>query len=70
MAPVDVPAQADAACIISRGFDAAAASELPEPARDADATAAGISLTSVTGAVAANYQTYHENAEQLRALQA
>lgn len=74
MAPVDVPAQADAACIISRGFvqlhDAAAASELPEPARDADATAAGIALTSVTGAVAANYQTCHENTEQLRALQA
>lgn len=70
MAPVYVPAQADAACPINRGFDTAAASELPEPARHADATAAGIALTSVTGAVAANYQTCHENAEQLRALQA
>jgi hypothetical protein len=67
--PVYVPVQADAACTINRGFvhlhDAAAAGELPEPARDADAAAAG-----VAGTVAANYQTCHENAEQLRALQA
>lgn len=44
--------------------------ELPEPARDADATATGIALSAVAGTVAANYQTCHENAEQLRALQA
>ena len=71
--PVYVPFQADAACTINRGFvrlhDAAAASELPEPARDADAAAAGIALSAVAGTVAANYQTCHENAEQLRALQ-
>jgi hypothetical protein len=71
--PVYVPAQADAACTINRGFvrlhDAAAAGELPEPARDADAPAAGIALSAVAGTVAANYQTCHENAEQLRALQ-
>jgi hypothetical protein len=42
---------------------------LPEPARDVDATAAGIALSAVAGTVAANYQTCHENAEQLRALQ-
>jgi hypothetical protein len=69
-----VPVQADAACTINRGFvrlhDAAAAGELPEPARDADAAAAGIALSAVAGTVAANYQTCHENAEQLRALQA
>ena len=72
--PVYVPVQADAACTINRGFvrlhDAAAAGELPEPARDADAAAAGIALSTVAGTVAANYQTCHENAEQLRALQA
>lgn len=72
--PVYVPVQADAACTINSGFvrlhDAAAAGELPEPARDADEAAAGIALSAVAGTVAANYQTCHENAEQLRALQA
>ena len=71
--PVYVPVQADAACTINSGFvrlhDAAAAGELPEPARDADAAATGIALSAVAGTVAANYQTCHENAEQLRALQ-
>ena len=70
---VYVPVQADAACTINRGFvrlhDAAAAGELPEPARDADAAAAGLALSAVAGTVTANYQTCHENAEQLRALQ-
>ena len=72
--PVYVPVQADDACTINRGFvrlhDAAAAGELPEPARDADAAAAGITLSAVAGTVAANYQACHENAEQLRALHA
>ena len=72
--PVYVPAQADAACTINRGFvrlhDAAAANELPEPAGVADAVAADIALSAVAGTVAANYQTCFENAEQLSALQA
>ncbi len=72
--PVYVPVQADAACTINRGFvrlhDVAAAGELPEPARDADAATAGIALSAVARTVAANYQSCHENAEQLRALQA
>ncbi len=71
--PVYVPVQADAACTINRGFvrlhDAAAAGELPEPAQDADAAPAGIALSAVAGTLASNYQTCHENAEQLRALQ-
>ncbi len=71
--PVYVPVQADAACTINRGLvrlhDAAAAGELPEPAGDADAAAAGIALSAVAGTVAGNYQSCHENAEQLRALQ-
>ena len=71
--PVYVPVQADAACTINRGFvrlhDAAAAGELPEPAQDADAAAAGIALSAVAGTVATNYQTCRETAEQLRALQ-
>ena len=72
--PVYVPAQADAACTINRGFvrlhDAAAAGELPKPAGDANAPAAGLALSAVAGTVAGNYQSCHENAEQLRALQA
>ena len=71
--PVYVPVQADAACTINRGFvrlhDAAAVGALPEPARDTDAAAASIALSAVAGTVATNYQTCHENAEQLRALQ-
>lgn len=71
--PVYVPVQVDAACTINLGFvrlhDAAVVGELPEPARDADATASGIALSAVSGTVAANYQTCHENTEQLRALQ-
>ncbi|CUJ09876.1 hypothetical protein [Achromobacter xylosoxidans] len=71
--PVYVPVQADAACSINRGFvrlhDAAAVGELPDSAQDADAAAADIALSAVAGTVAANYQTCHENAEQLRALQ-
>ncbi len=71
--PIYVPVQADAACTIYRGFvrlhDAAAAGVLPEPARDTDAAAAGIALSTVAGTVATNYQTCHETAEQLRALQ-
>ena len=69
-----MPVQADAACTINRGFvrlhDAAAAGELPKPAGDADAPAAGLALSAVAGTVAGNYQSCHENAEQLRALQA
>jgi hypothetical protein len=57
--PVYVPVQADAACTINRGF-----------VRLHDAAAAGIALSAVAGTLAANYQTCHENAEQLRALQA
>ena len=71
--PVYVPVQADASCAINRGFvrlhDAAAAGELPEPTRDADAPAAGIALSTVAETVAANYNACHENAEQLIALQ-
>ena len=71
--PVYVPVQADAACTINRGFvrlhDAAAAGALPEPARDTDAAAADIALSTVAATVATNYQTCHETAEQLRALQ-
>jgi hypothetical protein len=71
--PFYVPVQADAACTVHRGFvslhDAAAAGELPEPARDADAPAEGLALSAVAATVVGNYQTCHENAEQLKALQ-
>ncbi len=72
--PIYVPVQADAACSVNRGFvrvhDAAAQGTLPAAAGDADAAASGIALSAVAGTVAANYQTCHENAEQLRGLQA
>lgn len=71
--PVYVTVQADAACTVHRGFvslhDAAAAGELPEPTRDADAPAEGLALSAVAATVVTNYQTCHENAEQLKALQ-
>jgi len=71
--PVYVPVQADAACTVHRGFvslhDAAAAGELPEPTRDADAPAEGLALSAVAATVVSNYQACHENAEQLKALQ-
>lgn len=71
--PVYVPIQADAACTVHRGFvslhDAAAAGELPQPARDADAPAEGLALSAVAATVVTNYHTCHENAEQLKALQ-
>jgi hypothetical protein len=71
--PVYVPVQADAACTVRRGFvslhDAAAAGELPEPARDADAPAEGLALSAVAATVVTNYLACHENAEQLKALQ-
>ena len=71
--PVYVPAQADAACTVNRGFvrlhDAAAAGELPTSTGDSDAAASSLALSTVATTVAANYQTCHENAEQLRALQ-
>jgi len=70
--PVYVPIQADAACTVHRGFVSlhdAAAGELPEPARDADAPAEGLALSAVAATVVTNYQTCHENAEQLKALQ-
>ena len=70
--PVYVPAEADAACSVNRGFvrlHDAAAGDVPEPATDADAAASGVALSAVAATVATNYQTCHENAEQLRALQ-
>ena len=71
--PVYVPIQADAACIVHRGFvslhDAAAAGELPTAPGDADAPAEGLALSTVAATVVSNYQTCHENAEQLKALQ-
>ena len=71
--PVYVPIQADAACTVHRGFvslhDAAAAGELPTTPGDPDAPAEGLALSDVAATVVSNYQTCHENAEQLKALQ-
>ena len=71
--PVYVPAQADAACVVPRGFvrlhDAATQGVVPEPAGDFDAAPADIALSAVAGTVAENYTACRENAEQLSALQ-
>jgi hypothetical protein len=68
--PIHVPTDA-AACDLPGGFrvhhDAAAAGEIPDPARDADA--ASVSAQTVAATVADNYATYHETVEQLGALQ-
>ncbi len=71
--PVYVPIHADAACTVHRGFvslhDAAAAGESPTAPGDANAPAEGLALSAVAATVVSNYQTCHENAEQLKALQ-
>ena len=71
--PVYVPVQADAACTVHRGFvslhDAAAGGELPTAPGDPDAPAEGLALSAVAATVVSNYQTCHENAEKLKALQ-
>ncbi|MGD7330267.1 hypothetical protein, partial [Ralstonia pseudosolanacearum] len=58
--PRYVPIQADASCVVPRGFvrlhDAAAADAVPDPgAGDADAAPSGVALSAVAGTVADNY---------------
>lgn len=71
--PVYVSAQADAACLVPRGFvrlhDAAAQGVVPEPTGNSDAFPAGVALSTVAGTVAENYTACRANAEQLIALQ-
>ena len=71
--PVYVAIQADAACTIRRGFvsfhDAAVAGELAHVTGDPDAPAEGRKLSVIAGTIASNYQSCHENAKQLKALQ-
>jgi hypothetical protein len=71
--PVYVTPEADAACVVPRGFvrvhDGAASNEVPGPAADSDADPSGVALSTVAEITAENYGTYHEVAEQLKALQ-
>ena len=72
--PRYVPAQADAACVVPRGFvrlhDAAAAGTVPDPdTGDADAAAPGVALSAVASTVTGNYTDSHANSEQLSTLQ-
>lgn len=72
--PRYVPAQADAACAVPRGFvrlhDAAAAGTVPNPdTGDADGAPAGVALSAVASTVAANYTDCHVNAARLSSLQ-
>ncbi|KAG0164413.1 hypothetical protein DFQ28_005150 [Apophysomyces sp. BC1034] len=71
--PVYVTREADAACVLPRGFvrlhDAAAANEIPGPAGSADAAPAGITLSTAAATVADNYKRCNENAAALTALQ-
>jgi hypothetical protein len=73
--PIYVTAQADAACVLPRGFvrlhDAAAqGAEVPVSAGAADAQPSGIALSAATGVVVDNYTTCRGVAEQLKSLQA
>ncbi|MFT0733907.1 hypothetical protein [Ralstonia wenshanensis] len=72
--PRYVTVQADAACVVPRGFvrlhDAAAAGTVPNPdTGDADAAPAGIALSTVASTVAANYTGCHVDAARLTSLQ-
>ncbi|WKZ83939.1 hypothetical protein N5B55_09070 [Ralstonia pickettii] len=72
--PRYVPAQADAACVVPRGFvrlhDAAAAGTVPNPdTGNADAAPSGVALSTVAGTVAANYTVCHVDAARLSSLQ-
>ncbi|OCS48511.1 hypothetical protein [Ralstonia pickettii] len=72
--PRYVPAQADAACVVPRGFvrlhDAAAAGTVPNPdTGNADAAPSGVALSTVAGTVAANYTDCHVDAARLSSLQ-
>ena len=72
--PRYVPVQADAACVVPRGFvrlhDAAAAGTVPNPdTGDADAAPAGVALSAVASTVAANYTDCHVDAARLTSLQ-
>lgn len=73
--PVYVSAKADAACTVNAGFvrvhDYAATEQplpAPDPAGDADAAPSGIALSAVAEAVAENYTSCRQNAEQLTSL--
>jgi len=72
--PRYVPVQADAACVVPRGFvrlhDAAAAGAVPNPdSGAADAAPAGVALSTVASTVAANYTDCHLDAARLSSLQ-
>ncbi|HWV03541.1 hypothetical protein [Ralstonia sp.] len=72
--PRYVPAQADAACVVPRGFvrlhDAAAAGAVPDSdTGDADAAPAGVALSTLASTVAANYTDCHVDAARLSSLQ-
>lgn len=72
--PRYVPVQADAACVVPRGFvrlhDAAAAGSVPNPdTADADAGPSDVALSAVAGTVAANYTDCHVDAARLTSLQ-
>ena len=72
--PTYVTVESDRRCVVPVGFarvhDAAAHnSVLPASAGPADEADSRIALSTVAETVAGNYQSCHENAEQLRALQ-
>lgn len=71
--PVYVTPESDSRCIVPVGFvrlhDGAAANQPPGAPDEADGAASGVALSAVAETVAGNYGTYHEVAEQLKALQ-
>jgi len=72
--PRYVPVQADAACVVPRGFvrlhDAAAAGAVPDSDPGGiNAAPSGVALSAVAGTVAGNYTDSHANSAQLMSLQ-
>ena len=71
--PVYITEKSDANCIIPKSFvvlhDSASKNEVPKTTGAIDESASGVKLSTVTETVVQNYTTYHELAEQLKALQ-
>lgn len=71
--PIYVTKESDSRCVVPVGFvrvhDNAAANRVSESAGDANAAPSGVALSAVASTVAGNYETCHQTAEQLKALQ-
>lgn len=71
--PVYITKDDDARCIVPNGFvllhDSASRNEVPVTAGRVNESASDVKISEVAGTVIANYTTYYQIAEQLKALQ-